>query len=418
MVNGEGMAILATGSIKSTNEANLDGVRFSESATAKAAGNSSQIPTCPKACKTGRVYHDGNRYTSQGTLIAYRYICTGCGYRFSYKVLKSTIALPIFHQICAEGPVKNLVSATEIKTVAGVTETSLIDYAWKLKKKGRNDSTIKIRCSVLSDLIKKGADLNNPDTVETILAVENEYNDIEKRSKKHLAIMAYQSYCRVQKIFWEPIKDNYQPKDAFIASPDELKLYVTSGGHRFGTFLQVTHDTGARRGEVCHIKRSDVNTTNLTISINQPEKGSLTRTIKVPEATIARIQSLNRKYDPYIFCPNPRTYTDQFENLRRKVCRQYPSETDRLNQIHLHTFRYGFAHRLLKQLKPQKEVQQKLGHKSSKSTDRYTNTVVFNDLDWETARATTVEEAEALGRQGYTKYDEIGGVHLYRRIKV
>jgi integrase len=381
------------------------------------AGTSFQIPTCPKGCKTGRVYHDGNRYTSQGALIAYRYICTRCGYRFSYKVLKSAIALSTSRRICADGPVKNLVSAAEIKTVAGVTETSLIDYAWKLKKKGRNDSTIRIRCSVLSDLIRKGAHLNNTDSVETILAVESQYNDIEKRSKKHLAIMAYQSYCKVQKIFWEPIKDNYQPKEAFIAAPDELKLFINSAGHRLGTYLQVTHDTGARRGEVCHTKYADVNTVNHTISINQPEKGSLTRTIKIPEATIARIQSLDRKYDPYIFCPNSRTYTDQFEKLRYKVCRENPFEADRLGQIHLHTFRYGFAHRLLKQLRPQKEVQQKLGHKSSKSTDRYTNTVVFNDLDFETARATTVEEAEKLGSQGYTKYDEICGVHLYRRIK-
>jgi integrase len=102
---------------------------------------------------------------------------------------------------------------------------------------------------------------------------------------------------------------------------------------------------------------------------------------------------------------------------RKRVCRDNPGEADRLKQIHIHTFRYDFAHRLMKQLKPQKEVQQKLGHKSSASTDRYTNTVVFNDLDWETARATTVEEAEALGKIGYTKYDVIGEVHLYRRLK-
>ena len=37
------MAILATGSIKSTDEASLDGVRFGESATAKVADTSSQI---------------------------------------------------------------------------------------------------------------------------------------------------------------------------------------------------------------------------------------------------------------------------------------------------------------------------------------------------------------------------------------
>jgi len=58
-----------------------------------------------------------------------------------------------------------------------------------------------------------------------------------------------------------------------------------------------------------------------------------------------------------------------------------------------------------------------LGHKSRTSTDRYTNTVVFNDLDWETARASTVEEAEALTKIGYSKYDEIEKVHLYRRLK-
>ena len=309
------------------------------------------------------------------------------------------------------------VAAIEIKTVAGVTDTALLDYAWKLKKRSLADATIRVRCSVLSDLIRKGANLNNTDSVETILAVEPEYNNEEMPSKKHLAIMAYQSYCKTQKIFWETIKDTYQEKEAFIATPDELKKFINSAGHRLGTYLQTTYDTGARRGEVCHIKYADVNTANHTISINRPEKGSLTRTIQVPEATIARIQSLGRKYDPYIFCPNPRTYSDQFEKLRYKVCRENPFEADRLGQIHLHTFRYGFAHRLLKQLKPQKLVQQKLGHKSSKSTDRYTNTVVFSDLDWETARATTVEEAEKLGSQGYTKYDEIGGVHLYRRIK-
>jgi len=155
----------------------------------------------------------------------------------------------------------------------------------------------------------------------------------------------------------------------------------------------------------------------VTFFRNRPEKGSRARTIKVQEATIARLQSVDRKYEPYIFNPNPNAHTVQFQKLRAKVCRLNPGEADRLTQIHIHTFRYGFAHRLMKQLKPQKEVQQKLNHKSSASTDRYTNTVVFNDLDWETSRGTTVEEAEALGKIGYTKYDVIGEVHLYRRLK-
>ena len=58
-----------------------------------------------------------------------------------------------------------------------------------------------------------------------------------------------------------------------------------------------------------------------------------------------------------------------------------------------------------------------LGHKSRTSTDRYTNTVVFNELDWKTARAKTVQEAEALASQGFTKYDIIGETHLYRKLR-
>jgi len=55
--------------------------------------------------------------------------------------------------------------------------------------------------------------------------------------------------------------------------------------------------------------------------------------------------------------------------------------------------------------------------KSMSSTDRYTNNIVFNELDYEIARAANVEEAEKLGKEGWIKFDEICGVHLYRRLK-
>jgi integrase len=405
-----------------------DATIFDKAGLEKAGKSDVQVsasanPLCT-ICGSKKLFKNGLRILSDGSKVQ-RWLCRKCGYRFSDQPLKNNLKwqlntsskLTYRRRICAtEKEAKNL-AATETKTVAGEKEANLIEYAWQKKKKGVGDGTIRTNCSWLSKLLAKGADLNNPDSVETVLATEAEYNDKEKPSKKFNTVKAYKSYCKTLKIFWEPVKVAYESKEAFIATPDELKLYVNSAGRRFGAYLQVVHDTGARRGEVAQIKRCDVNTANCTISINRPEKGSRARTIKVQEATIARLQSLDRKYEPYIFNPNPNAHTVQFQKLRAKVCRLNPGEADRLTLIHIHTFRYGFAHRLMKQLKPQKEVQQKLGHKSSASTDRYTNTVVFNDLDWETARATTVEEAEALGKIGYTKYDVIGEVHLYRRLK-
>jgi len=373
---------------------------------------------CPQ-CVSDRLYRDGLRVLATGEEVQ-RFLCRDCGYRFSDGHIDSNVYASIgsnrqLGAILQEA--KKLDSATELKTVAGEKESSIIEYAWRCKKKGNGDKTIAQRCYLLGALQKKGANLNNPDSIETILATEPEYNDKNEPSKKYNVVKAYVSYTKRMKIQWESITVKYEPKQAFIATRDELLLFVNGAGHRFGTYLQVTYDTGARRGEVAHIKWTDINTENHTIAINDPEKNSRSRTIKVPEDTISRIQTLSHKYGSYIFNPNPHLYGGEFDVLRKKLVRMHPDNAERLNQIHIHTFRYGFAHREIKQLKPQKEVQQKLGHKSSGSTDRYTNTVVFNENDYEVVRVTTLEDAERYGSQGYTKFEEMNGVRLYRRIK-
>jgi integrase len=373
---------------------------------------------CPE-CGSDRNFKDGFRDLSDGSR-AQRFLCRDCGYRFSNVPIDSNVDASIGsnRQLCVIlQEAKKLDSATELKTVAGEKDGNLIEYAWRQKKKGNSDKTIEQRCYLLGALQKKGANLNNPESVETVLATEPEYNDKNQPSKKYNVVKAYLTYAKTMKIIWEPIAVKYEPKQAFIATPEELLLFVNSAGHRLGTYLQVTHDTGARRGEVAHIKWVDINTENHTISINEPEKNSRSRTIKVPEATIARIKTLSHKYGDYVFNPDAHQYGGLFDDLRKKLIRMHPDNAERLKQIHIHTFRYGFAHRLIKQLKPQKEVQQKLGHKSSSSTDRYTNTVVFNENDWETAIAETIERAEELVREGYTKADEFNGKHLYRRLK-
>jgi len=49
---------------------------------------------------------------------------------------------------------------------------TLVDYAWKMKKRGLAEETIRHRVYRLNVLVRKGADLQNPDSVETILATE------------------------------------------------------------------------------------------------------------------------------------------------------------------------------------------------------------------------------------------------------
>lgn len=172
----------------------LKSIAGCETAAVTVAGASAQIPNCPNGCVGGKIYRDGMRYNPDGSQTQ-RWLCTCCGLRFSDKALKSACSLTISRQICAKRPVRNLVdSATVQRTVAGVKEVSLLDYAWKLKKKNRRDESIQVFCSHLQQLIKYGADLNNPDSVETVLAVEPYFNDDEKPSIKLCTVRAYKSY--------------------------------------------------------------------------------------------------------------------------------------------------------------------------------------------------------------------------------
>ena len=374
------------------------------------------IPACPE-CGSQKINKDGTRHTPSGDV--QRYICRNnvCGFRFSEHTSLNVLGNNYrdSRQNLASGGFELLAAPTETKTVA-CGESNLIEYAWRLKrKKGLSDNTIKLRSYILNVLQRKGANLADPETVETILAVEPEYNDKNKPTKKYQAVKCYLSYCKTMKIYWEPPKVTYEPKQAFIPTQDELKLFLESAGHVTGAFLEVAYDTGARVGEISKLRWTDLNTENHSISINNPEKNSRSRTIQVREKTIVKILTLSKKYDPYIFNPDPKIARSNFADLRQHLVRLH--DNPRLKQIHLHTFRYHFAHTLIKHGKHEKEVQQKLGHKSLSSTDRYTNTVIFNENDYETARATTVEEAEKLRQEGWTKYDEIKGVHLYSRLK-
>ena len=62
-------------------------------------------------------------------------------------------------------------------------------------------------------------------------------------------------------------------------------------------------------------------------------------------------------------------------------------------------------------------VKRLLGHKKVENTMKYIGMIHFKDDEFEVATATTIEDAQNLGKAGFQKYDEFSGVHLYRRPK-
>ena len=361
---------------------------------------------CPE-CHSKKNWKDGTRETSLGSV--QRFVCRDCGFRFSEK--SNIESSPISgRQLCVIlEEAKKLEPQTETKTVAGEKGT-LVEYAWKLKKRGLQDETIKVRQFLLNQLIAKGADLFNPDSVETILATEK-----YSAAKKKQLVSAYNSFCKFAKVAWEPIRVKYEPKQPFIPTHEEINALIHAASKRTATFLQVAKDTGAREGEICKLEWTDINTESKTIAINHPKKHSRSRTLHVTQKTIDMVQSLPRKYGQRVFNPNRKAIQAAVRALVKRLAES--EQNPRYLQIHTHTFRHFFACNLFRRTQILKTVQDALGHKSIQNTEIYTRLVVFGDEKYDSATATTLEELRKLAEDGWTYFQEIDGVKVFKRPK-
>ena len=308
---------------------------------------------------------------------------------------------------------KKLDSSTELKTVGAVKKNNLVEYAWLQKRRGLAEGTINLRVGVLKRLQMKGADLNDPENVETVLATEP-----FTKVQKFQSVSCYRSYCKFFKIQWDPIKVRYEPRQPFIPTQEEIEALINAAGKRTATYLQVAKDTGGRCNEICKLRWTDVDTKNCTISINDAEKGSRNRTIKVSQKTIAMVQTLKPKYAPYIFNPNPDTIRTQFSTLRDKLADT--QKNPRFKQIHLHTFRHFFACKLYFDTNILELVKEKLGHKSIMNTDRYTHLVEWEKPNnWIVKRPQTPQQEDQLIEAGfeYVRFDDRTQCPVYRKRK-
>ncbi len=308
-----------------------------------------------------------------------------------------------------------MVAQQEIKSCA-VTENQtqdglIVDFQWKMKKRNKAKSTIENRTLCLNKLVKLGADLTKPESVETVLATEELTS-----ANKYNTVKAYVAFTKAFKIEWEPINVNYQPKEAFDPLEEEIDLLINACSKVTSTFLQVAKDTGARCGEIRKIQWTDINEKNHTIAINQPEKGSKTRTVKVTDKTLAMVKNLEKNHGDYIFNSRFVSQRKTFNLTRQKMAQI--TENPRLLKIHFHTLRHWRASREYERTGDIYAVKTLLGHKALSSTDRYQHGSYSNE-EYVTKRPQTSQEEDILINAGFefVRFDNKEDVPVYRKRK-
>ncbi len=413
------------------------------------------VSCCPQ-CSSDRHYKDGLRYLDNGSQVQ-RYLCRNCGYRFSQLDVKVNIAgkvdetfdsgknrhevgiascdgavekvsngaslvfgedvgshnasclsivekelntLPFYNskfQICVK-ETKNLESQAE-KTVCVGEKDSLIEYAWKEKKRGIADATITHRVLRLNALRKKGVNLSNPDSLLTVLMTEQ----FSPASKFHY-VQAYISYAGAFDIPFKKPKIAYEPKQQYTPKPYEVTTLLQNLGKQQRALCMLLADCGARIGEVSRLQWNEIDVTGQIVYINHPEKGSRSRKIHVSQQTITMLQSLPKKYAPYVFNPNKRALQSTFARSRKRIADKL--QMPNLLNIHHHSFRRYFADQTYKKTQFNvRKVQARLGHKRLSSTEKYFGDFDDENCSYETMRVYTIEQAEEARQMCYELFD-------------
>lgn len=300
---------------------------------------------------------------------------------------------------------------------AGATETDktdikgkLVEYAWWMRKEGYDDITIKCRSYLLRRLAREGADLLDPESVKETLA-RQKWPD----SYRITFITAYSSFCKMRGFEWHKPKCRFTPKIPFIPTEEEINSLIAGCGKKPATFLQTLKETAMRSGEAIRLRWADIDADNNTITVNNPEKGSNPRIIKVSPRLIAMINNMPRTSDYVFGKPSADAMRRNINNQRKTITRKLGNP--RILQIHLHTLRHWKATTEYHRTKDILHVMKMLGHKNINNTMLYTQLVNFESDNYTTRVSDSVKEDRELIEAGFEYVTERNGVKIYRKPK-
>ena len=386
---------------------------------------------CPE-CGSTSTWKDGLRYVRRNNVPVQRWLCRTCGFRYSEgtrpvqnvqnvdrQALNSQLGLVSTCRVCVS-QTKAMINLATVETrnnekAAGATlydqatiKGLIVKYMAWLEKEGY---CVDIQYpKILERLSRRGANLQDPESVKEVI-MKQPWKD----GMKIQAVYAYDALAKMLHLQWTLPKLRQEEHLPFIPDEKELDALIVSCQRKLmATYLQTLKETFADPGEALKLRWIDMDAVNNTVTINKPVKRHNPRQLNVSSKLIAMLNLLP-KTSERIF---PRTYksiSQSFWGLRKRTAKRL--NNPRLLSISLTTFRHWGATMTYHYTRDILLVQKLLGHKHITNTMKYTQLISFKDDEFDVATATTVEEAKQLASLGFEKFDELQGIHIYRRPK-
>lgn len=262
----------------------------------------------------------------------------------------------------------------------------IVEFAWWMQKQGYKESTYTGRVKHIKTLVRRGANLLDPESIKKVIALQKTWSDGFKANM----VDTYSCFLEKEGLTWNPPKHKRQEKLPFIPTETELDQLIASTGKNLSIFLQGLKKTGADPSELTAITCADINKDAGTITINHPVKGHSPRILSVSSDLIRRLETLPKNNEK-IF-KRQHLYPN-FYYRRKTIARRLSNP--RLLKITFITYRHWKGTMEYHRTKDILYVKKVLGHKS------VNNTLIYIDLESVIFRKTsdrfTVRVANNMG---------------------
>jgi len=314
-----------------------------------------------------------------------------------------------------------LAAATQAeKQAAGATATSTLDLTvvkgkiiqmgWHLTKEGYSQATIHNYMEYLTLLVKRGADLLDAEDVKDKIARQESWS----ASSKNQAAASYTIFASLEKLTaWEPPIYRTARKLPFIPLESEIDALIAMGNKRMATILQLLKESGTRIGEALRLRWIDVDLEKNTITVNNPEKEGNPRMMRVSNKLATMINYLPRKSDRVFGDTLHKNLRITYGRLRNRAAEKL--QNPKMRYITFHTFRHWKATMEYHKTKDILHVQKILGHRNIVNTLIYTQLIIFENEDYHSAVAATVQEARSLIEAGFEYVCTHEGIMIFRK---
>lgn len=254
-----------------------------------------------------------------------------------------------------------------------------------LRSKRYSENTVKTYTEALRVFLQFFSDraLNTIGN-EDIVIFNNEYI-----LKKKLSASYQNQMVNAVKLFFQTVQNRrldiekkHRPKKSKtlpnVLSKEEVKAILEVHGNiKHRAILSLIYACGLRRGELLHMKISDIDSKRNIVIIRQ-SKGKKDRIVPLSQRILEMLRDYFRACKPKYWLFEGQAGEQYSEKSLQSVLKQALKKAGIRKPVSLHWLRHSYATHLLESGTDLRYIQELLGHNSSKTTEIYTHVSTKN----------------------------------------